>query len=66
MTELRDAKGKIQHIDLKIDFLEAHRQLAEANRKRLDEHGVTMIDIDSKDLAEQVVRILRPIVRVTA
>ena len=65
MTELRDAKGKIQHIDLKIDFLEAHRQLAEANRKRLDEHGVTMIDImgsvgaGKTSIVEQLVRNLK-------
>ncbi|MBI4319203.1 MAG: hydrogenase nickel incorporation protein HypB [Chloroflexi bacterium] len=32
-------------IDLKIDFLEGHRQLATENRRLLDQHGVTMIDI---------------------
>lgn len=65
MTELIDGKGKVQKIDLKMDFLESHRQLAESNRKLLNEHGATMIDImgsvgaGKTSIVEQLVRNLK-------
>ncbi len=65
MSELTDAQGKVHQIELAIDFLESHRKLAEANRKLLDEHGVTMIDVmgsvgaGKTSVVEQLVRGLK-------
>ncbi len=65
MKKLTDAQGKIREIELKIDFLQGHRELAEANRALLDRHGVIMIDImgsvgaGKTALVEQLVRLLK-------
>ncbi len=65
MNKLTDARGRIREVDLRIDFLEGHRRLAEGNRQLLDEHGVVMIDImgsvgtGKTSLVEQMVRRLR-------
>ncbi|MCL5958448.1 MAG: hydrogenase nickel incorporation protein HypB [Chloroflexi bacterium] len=65
MKKLTDAEGRIREIELKIDFLKDHQELAEANRKLLDEHGIIMIDImgsvgtGKTSLVEQLARHLR-------
>ncbi len=65
LSELTDAKGNRQEIHLKMDFLQEQGKMAEANRKLLDDHGVTMIDImgsvgtGKTSLVEQLVRTLK-------
>lgn len=65
MTRLTDAEGRVRELELKIDFLRDHREIAENNRKLLDEHGVIMIDImgsvgtGKTSLVEQLARHLK-------
>ncbi|MBI2953493.1 MAG: hydrogenase nickel incorporation protein HypB [Chloroflexi bacterium] len=65
MDGLTDARGQTRQIELKMDFLRGHQELAEANRRLLDEHGVTMIDImgsvgtGKTSLVEQLARRLK-------
>jgi hydrogenase nickel incorporation protein HypB len=45
VNRITDATGAVREVQIGVDVLEDFRKLAEANRKRLDDHGVTMIDV---------------------
>jgi hydrogenase nickel incorporation protein HypB len=45
VNRITDATGAVREVQIGVDVLEDLRKLAEANRKRLDDHGVTMIDV---------------------
>jgi len=65
LKKLTDSAGRVREIKLKMDFLKDHRELADSNRRTLDEHGVTMIDImgsvgtGKTSLVEQLARHLK-------
>jgi len=45
VNRITDAAGAVREVQIGVDVLDDLRKLAEANRKLLDDHRVTMIDV---------------------
>ena len=70
MNRITDAAGAVREVEIGVDVLEDLRKLAEANRKLLDDHGVTMVDVmgsvgtGKTALIEQLVQSLKETQRI--